>query len=74
MLQTGNVTEMTLYETISGLHDIAPQKSNLAGEGLDSFLKRRGIITEIADEFCGGTRYARQKSRSLAGAMLRESP
>lgn len=71
MLQTTNAVEMTLFDAISGILDIALQKANLAGESMDTFAKRHGIIKEVADDFSGGTKYSRQTTRTLTGAALR---
>ena len=71
MLQTVRSVEMTLFDTVSGLYEIALRKANLAGEPFESYVARRGVITAIADEFSGGTRYSRQTTRTLAGAAIR---
>ena len=71
MLQTVNSVKMTLFDTISGFYEIALSKANLAGQSFESFIGTHGVITAIADEFSGGTRYSRQTTRTLAGAALR---
>lgn len=71
LLQTTNAVDMTLYDTISGIYEIALQKANMAGEAFESFVRIRGVITAIADEFSGGTKYSRQTTRTLTGAVVR---
>lgn len=74
MLQSANIVEMTLFDTISGIHEIAREKAQLSAESFDSITKQRGIITEIVDWYCSGSHYSRQTIRTLAGAALRIKP
>ena len=45
----------------------------LRGEYIDTSNPRRGLITEIADEYCGGLNAANSTSRQLAGVPIRLS-
>lgn len=74
LLQSGHVVEMTLFDTIQALQDIAKEKARISGDSLEDLLRRRGAIKEISDEFCGGSRYSKQTTRTLTGAALRVKP
>ena len=73
-LQSSHVTEMTIFDTVQAMHDIANKKARLSGYSLEHMLKVRGKITEVADEFSGGSNYSRETIRTLAGAALRIKP
>ena len=70
-LHSSNVTEMTIFDILQAMHDIANKKARLSGHTLEDMLKLRGKIKEVADEYSGGSHYSRETIRTLAGAALR---
>lgn len=74
MLQTKNVLQITLFDTISAIHEIAHEKTILSGDCYEDVIKQHGIVTKIADEFNCGSMYARETARTLTGAALRIKP
>ena len=67
------VVDFTLYDMLRNMKNVARNFQILRGEYIDTNKPRKGLITEIADEYCGGFNAANSTSRQLAGVAIRLS-